>query len=221
MSTSDTEPRFGASALVTIDVQVDVLDGGPMEVAGTSAAVPAVASLAGAFRAAGLPIVHVVRIYGPDGDDVDRVRRPVVRSGAPILRPGSVGAEPAPGIVAAGAPLLDAPRLLAGGVQELGRAEVALWKPRWGAFFRTPLHEHLAGLGVSTLVFCGCNFPNCPRTSIYEASERDYRVVLATDAVSGAYDRGLDELAGIGVVLMTTAEIAAAVGATGATIPTP
>ena len=37
-------------------------------------------------------------------------------------------------------------------------------------------------------MFCGCNFPNCPRTSIYEASERDFRVVLARDAISGFPD---------------------------------
>src|SRR3989442_358297 len=33
-------------------------------------------------------------------------------------------------------------------------------------------------LGISTLVCCGCNFPNCPRTSLYEASERDFRLVF-------------------------------------------
>jgi hypothetical protein len=53
-------------------------------------------------------------------------------------------------------------------------------------------------------VFCGCNFPNCPRTSIYEASERDFRVVLAQDAISGLYDKGLEELENIGVSLLPT-----------------
>jgi nicotinamidase-related amidase len=53
----------------------------------------------------------------------------------------------------------------------------------------------LDGLGVNTLVFGGCNFPNCPRTSISEASERDFRLVLAEDAISGLYDRGRQELA--------------------------
>ena len=65
-----------------------------------------------------------------------------------------------------------------------------------------PLEDHLRGLEVDTLAFCGANFPNCPRTSIYEASERDFRIVLAPDAVSGVYDRGRAELEGIGVALM-------------------
>jgi nicotinamidase-related amidase len=104
---------------------------------------------------------------------------------------------------------LDTERLLRGEVQPIGAHEVVMYKPRWGAFFQTPLQAHLEGLGVSTLVFCGVNFPNCPRTSIYEASERDFRIVLATDAISGLYDRGRQELAGIGVTLMSAAELTA------------
>jgi nicotinamidase-related amidase len=88
------------------------------------------------------------------------------------------------------------------------RRESAIYKSRWGAFYGTPLEEHLREQGVTSLVFCGCNFPNCPRASIYEASERDFRVVLARDAVSGVYERGERELLGIGVHLLSSAEVA-------------
>jgi nicotinamidase-related amidase len=57
------------------------------------------------------------------------------------------------------------------------------------------------------LVFCGCNFPNCPRTSIFEASERDFRIVLVRDAISGLYERGEQELHAIGVTLMETQDV--------------
>src|SRR5207247_853290 len=80
--------------------------------------------------------------------------------------------------------------LLAGGIQHVGPGEVIIYKPRWGAFFQTPLEAHLRALRVSTLAFCGCNFPNCPRASVYEASERDFRLLLVLDAVSGLYERG-------------------------------
>ena len=83
-----------------------------------------------------------------------------------------------------------------------------MYKPRWGAFYNTPLEDHLRAHDVNTLVFCGCNFPNCPRTSMYEASERHYRVVLARDALSGLYERGERELANIGVRLMGASEVA-------------
>ena len=53
---------------------------------------------------------------------------------------------------------------------------------------------------------CGCNFPNCPRTTIYEASERDYRIVLAQDATSQIYEKGLEELNIIGVSVMDTSK---------------
>jgi len=56
-------------------------------------------------------------------------------------------------------------------------------------------------------VVAGCNFPNCPRTSIYEASERDYRVVLVDDSVSGLYDVGRREMQNIGVAVLSTAQV--------------
>jgi nicotinamidase-related amidase len=74
-----------------------------------------------------------------------------------------------------------------------------MYKPRWGAFYDTDLEQHLRESGSNTLVFAGCNFPNCPRTSIYEASERDFRIVLVSDAISGLYDRGIAECRSIGV----------------------
>jgi nicotinamidase-related amidase len=207
-----TEPQLDASALITIDVQRDTLDGAPLEIPGTSAALPAMARLVEAFRAGGQPIVHVVRLYREDGSNVDLCRRASVMDGARILTPGSDGAELAPALLPPAGAALETEELLAGELQPLGPNEWALYKPRWGAFYDTRLEEHLRGLGVTTTVFCGCNFPNCPRTSMYEASERDFRVALATDAISGLYDRGRAELEGIGVALMRADELAAAVG---------
>ncbi|HTD27167.1 MAG TPA: isochorismatase family cysteine hydrolase [Candidatus Elarobacter sp.] len=209
MDPSSLAPDFASVALVTIDTQRDTLDGQPFEVPGTSAALPEMRRLAAAFRAAGRPIVHVVRLYRPDGSNVDLCRRRAVADGARLVLAGSPGAELASDLVPASAPRLDTELLLAGGIQRVGPGEAIIYKPRWGAFFQTPLEAHLRALGVSTLVFAGCNFPNCPRTSIYEASERDFRLVLVEDAVSGLYERGKDELRGIGVALMNAAELTA------------
>jgi nicotinamidase-related amidase len=206
-----TQPDFGSTALVTIDVQCDTLDGGPLEVPGTSAALTSMRVLTEAFRHAHQPIVHVVRLYRPDGSNVDLCRRGAVQAGALYLSPGEPGSQLAPGLLAADSPPLDPELLLAGAIQHLGDDEVVIYKPRWGAFYRTPLEDHLRGREVSTLVFCGCNYPNCPRTSIYEASERDFRVVVARDAVSGMYDRGERELAGIGVALTDAEAVADAI----------
>lgn len=219
MSDPYTTPDFSSAALITIDTQRDVLDGGPLEIAGTSAALDPMRKLVVAFRGAGRPIVHVVRLYEPDGSNVDLCRRQSVEDGARVLASGSQGSQLAPALLPAPDLMLDHASLLAGRVQALGPREAAIYKPRWGAFYDTALESHLQEQGVTTLVFCGANFPNCPRTSIYEASERDFRVVLARDALSGLYERGEQELTGIGVHLMSATQVAGAMAATSAARP--
>lgn len=213
-----TCPQLEHAVLITIDVQADVLDGRPLEIAGSSAALPAICRLAQAFRERARPIVHLVRLYLPDGSNVDLCRREAVINGWPALAPGSAGAELAPGLAPEGHELLDTELLMRGELQTIGEAEAVIYKPRWGAFYDTPLHDHLTELGATTLVFAGFNFPNCPRTSMYEASERDFRVALASDAISGLYDRGREELQNIGVGVMRADELIGGLSrATGAT----
>ncbi|MFJ2755166.1 cysteine hydrolase family protein [Nocardioides sp. NPDC087217] len=194
------------AALITVDVQRDTLDGAPLEIPGTSAAVPAIGALAAAFRTAGRPIVHVVRLYRADGTNAEPVRRALVSGRTPLLRPGTPGRLLAPGIVPHD-PDFDDDALLAGRAQQVGDREIILYKPRWGAFFATDLDQRLREIDVETIVFAGANFPNCPRTSIYEASERDYQIMVADDAVSGLDEQGRAQLTGIGVGLAATDQI--------------
>ncbi|WP_375482047.1 cysteine hydrolase family protein [uncultured Mycobacterium sp.] len=199
MSDPYTRPVPGSAALVLIDVQRDFYDeDASLPVAGTRDALPQMAKLATAFRQKDLPIVHVVRLYRPDGSNADLVRRRSVEQGAQIAAPGSPGSQIAPELLPNPVEL-DHELLLNGGFQPIGPAEHVMYKPRWGAFYQTKLEEHLRDAGRDTLVFAGCNFPNCPRTSIYEASERDFRIVLVSNATSGLYDRGIEECRGIGV----------------------
>jgi len=200
-------PDPNRAVLLTIDVQNDfTVPGAPAEIDGTAEAVPQMQRLVEAFRSADAPIVHVVRFYKADGSNVDLCRRASIESGAEIVRPGTDGAE----LVAELKPVrdvtLDAERLLDGEFQEIGPREWVLYKPRWSAFYRTGLGDFLDDRAIDTIVICGCNFPNCPRTTIYEASERDYRIVLVPDATSGVYERGLREIEQIGGVLKDTSE---------------
>ncbi|MGO9375863.1 MAG: cysteine hydrolase family protein [Syntrophobacteraceae bacterium] len=200
-----TNPDLSNSALVTIDVQRDFsMPGSPAEIPGTMSVVPNIVKLLNAYRASGRPIVHIVRLYLSDGSNVDLCRRELIRSGKELVRPGSAGAELVQELLPTADTELNCPHLLGGGIQTLGPREVVIYKPRWGAFFGTPLHDHLDKLQINTLVICGCNFPNCPRTTIYEASERDFRIVLVEDAVSGIYQQGKEELQNIGVQLWST-----------------
>ena len=203
-----TKPEFQSAALITIDTQRDTLDGQPLEIPGTSAALPNMARLLKDFRDARRPIIHVVRIYIPDGSNADICRKSAIEGGRAMLLENSIGSQLAEAILPAQIKL-DSKQLLSGAIQSISEHEVIIYKPRWGAFFGTALHSYLQTLHISTLIFSGCNFPNCPRTSIYEASERDYRVVLISDAISGLYEQGVKEMQNIGISLFTTEDLLA------------
>jgi nicotinamidase-related amidase len=192
-------PHAASAALVLIDVQRDFYEAdAPARIDGTTEAIPVMAELATLFRFRRLPIVHVVRLYRRDGSNVDVVRRHSIEQGAEVVTPGTRGSQIAPELLPAPTNL-DHEALLQGDLQQLGPAEHVMYKPRWGAFYSTRLEEHLRERGIDTIVFAGCNYPNCPRTSIYEASERDFRVALVSDAISGLYERGVAECRAIGV----------------------
>lgn len=202
-----THPKQSSCALISIDVQNDfTLIGAPAKIRGTHEKVPQMLQLLTAFRAAERPIIHVIRFYLPDGSNVDACRKEMIENGMAIAAPGTTGAELVDELKPDKSIRLAPKGLLQGEFQLLGKQEWAMYKPRWDAFYQTGLESHLRTLGVDTVVFCGCNFPNCPRTSIYGASMRDFRIVLVTDAVSGIYEKGLEELENINVSLMTTTE---------------
>ncbi|MGW1012412.1 cysteine hydrolase family protein [Streptomyces termitum] len=207
-------PRLATSALVTIDLQNDFLSESPHGIPGTTEVLPRVRRLTEEFRAAGRPVFHVVRLYEKGGGNADLVRRTLLADGTAVVAPGTPGSELAAGIAPADAPALDPEALLRGpGHQLLGPREYAVFKPRWGAFYRTSLEGLLAEHGVDTLVFTGCNLPNCPRAALIEASERDFRLVAVEDALSRTSEQGLAEIAGIGVQVLTTDHVSALLAA--------
>jgi len=194
--------------LILIDVQNDfTLHDAPARIEGTLDIIPNLASLLTMYRTRYLPIIHVIRLYRPDGSNVDLCRRSLIESGSRIVTPGSDGAELVTELKSAVQVRLDANVLLNGDFQNIAEQEYIMYKPRWGAFYGTGLEAFLRSIQVDTLVFAGCNFPNCPRASIYEASERDFRIVLIKDALSGLYQRGEEEMEKIAVKIITVAEL--------------
>lgn len=199
--------ELSRSALLTIDVQRDFYDvDAPALIDGTRERLPEMQQVVRAFRSSGRPIVHVVRLYLADGSNAEPSRRPLLAAKS-VVRPGTAGSRLAPELLPDGGLDLDPDALLTGGFQRVGASEWIMYKPRWGAFYGTTLEEKLRQMDVDTVVLVGCNFPNCPRTTLYEASERDFDTVLVSDAVSGTYERGLQEVSGIGAAVITSSEV--------------
>ncbi|MFM9378463.1 cysteine hydrolase family protein [Gordonia sp. VNK21] len=195
-------PDYTRSALLMIDVQNDFVFGDGA-IPGTEERLPAMAALLSEFRDTDLPIVHVVRAYKPGESDVDLVRRAAIEAGAQMVAPDSPGAD-IPEALLPNAVTLDWPLLRSGEAQHLTQNEVVLYKPRWSAFYRTKLDDLLHYWEVNTVVVAGCNLPNCPRATLFDASERDYRAVLVTDATSQVTPERLSDLELIGVNISAT-----------------
>ena len=191
-------------ALITVDLQRDfVCQGSPVQASGVSGALPHIGHILSAFRALKKPIFHAVRLYRPDGSNVDLCRRSAVEEGLRVLMPGTSGAELIDAIKPDVSQRLEADALLGGEFQKLRTQEFVFYKPRWSAFFRTALEEKLKELEINTLVVCGLNFPTGGRATIYDAGARDFRVVVGSNALCDASEEALRELGRIGVYQMT------------------
>ncbi len=199
------KPDWEHTALLTIDTQNDFsLPEAVAEITGTYEIIHNMVSLLNTCRKNNVPIIHVIRIYKEDGSNADICRKEIIESVKSMAVPYTEGVELVKEIKPPSINTIKYDELLKGEIQSISSNEWIMYKPRWGAFYQTNLEMFLRNLKVNTIVFTGCNFPNCPRTSIYEASERDFRIVFIEDAVSGIYKKGVDELKNIGVNVLFT-----------------
>ena len=208
MQDTHTEPHWKSSALIIIDMQ-NAFVSPKIEKEGTKAnrIISNIKVLLDAFRSKRMTIVHVVRSYNTDGSDADIYRRGIIERGEFVLSPGSDEVDMVSALKPPGAPALEFRILKSGMLHGLGDNEMAMYKPRLGAFYNTPLEGWLKYRGVDTCVFAGTFFPTCVRTSITEANERDFRTIAAKDAIFGIYDKAAKEIEAIGVVCLSAEEI--------------
>lgn len=92
--------------------------------------------------------------------------------------------------------------------------ELVVAKPRYSVFARTGLDETLKARGIDTLVLCGLTTECCIQSSAWDAFERGFQVVLATDAMAAyapdLHQGALKALGLNGAVLTGTADLLAA-----------
>ena len=58
-----------------------------------------------------------------------------------------------------------------------------LVKKRYSAFFGTDLNERLSRSGTSKLIIAGINTHACIRTTVVDAYQRDFEIILARDCI--------------------------------------
>lgn len=171
------------TALVVIDMQRDFIErGGFGETLGNDvsllqAIVPTTAALLALCRAKGITVIHTRECHRPDLSDLFAAKRdrgtPSLRIGDPgpmgrILVAGEDGAEIIPELF----PMSD---------------ELVIDKPGKGAFYATPLTEHLLQHGITNLIFAGVTTEVCVQTTMREANDRGYNCLLIEDATESYF----------------------------------
>lgn len=172
-----------STALVVIDMQRDFLEPGGFgaalgnDVGLLRAIVPTVARLLAGARAAGLAVIHTRECHRPDLSDLPAAKRD---RGSPALRIGDPG--PMGRILIAGEPGAEI-------IPELAprEGELVLDKPGKGAFYATPLADHLARLGIRSLIVAGVTTEVCVQTTLREANDRGFCCLLAEDATESYF----------------------------------
>jgi nicotinamidase-related amidase len=165
-----------ATALVAIDMHRGHLDPAvatlPLPAERCGPVIKRAAALFDALRARGVPIIHVVTEYRDASeiaanpfwkaahDDPAKARKGILRHNLA----GSPGTE----II----PELRDPRDL-----------VVHDKKRYSSFHATDLEFVLRRLGATTLILAGINTSSCVLCAGFEATNLDFRVVIASEAV--------------------------------------
>jgi nicotinamidase-related amidase len=153
------------TVLMIVDMQKDFLDdGAPCFIPGGRSVVPANARLLERFRAAGLPVIHVITVWQKDGVDMSRftTSEELMERG---LREGEPGIQP---------------------VDELTPrdGEYVVHKKRYSAFYGTELEMLLRSLGAVHVVVTGVATNYCVRSTVHDAAFRDFLPIVPRDCAT-------------------------------------
>jgi biuret amidohydrolase len=171
------------TALLIIDMQRDFLEpGGFGEMLGNDVsqlrrAIEPNRQLLGAWREAGLHVLHTREGHRPDLSDLPPAKKvrgkgsKTIGDTGPmgrILIRGEVGHDIIPELYPLpGEPVID--------------------KPGKGAFFATDLHAILQNLGITQLVVTGVTTEVCVNTTVREANDRGYECLVPEDCVASYF----------------------------------
>ena len=153
-----------STALLIIDFQADVFNGGALQLVGTDAVLPKAKQVLAAARAMGLPIIHTKEVHRPEMVDFGRE----LDGTEPVhCLETWAGTDFHPELY---------PR----------DGEYAIAKRRYSCFFGTDLEILLRGLKVDTLVVMGTMTNVCVHYTVAEAHQRDYHFYVIDDCCAGS-----------------------------------
>ena len=156
-------------ALITIDLQRYYLEVGHEDkLARVGALIANTNDLMDCFHGHALPIVRIQLAHKADGSTWNQQMKPHWTGEAlqGTLTEGTWEAEPHPEL-------------------DQHETDIVVTKTRGSAFLRTDLEDTLRALGVDTVVVAGFSTDRCVGLTAIDAWERDFKVILAGDAVLG------------------------------------
>lgn len=152
--------------------------------------VKATNDLAALFRAKEFPVIWFRQEFSPDLSDAFVH---VKRSGKPYAIRGTPGCQLLPEL-------------------QIKPEDRILVKKRYSAFYQTELDAVLGDLQPQTLVLAGITTAWCIRSTAVDAYQRDYRVLLAQEAMAGFTERdhleSLNAMNGLVGTALTNGDIA-------------
>lgn len=157
------------TTLLIIDMQKDFLDkSGACFIPVGRKVVPALSATLAAFRAAGLPVIHVITEWQRDGADMSRFTTSEILMERG-LRVGEAGTDPIDELT----PLPE---------------EYLVRKIRYSAFYGTELEALLRSLGIVYVITTGVATNYCVRSTVHDAAFRDFLPVVLRDCTTSYTD---------------------------------
>ena len=150
-----------AAVLIVVDLLNDFFERSQVLADQRARLVTATNGLTRGVRDAGLPVIWIRQELEGDLSDAPLDQRD---RNLPLLIAGTSGCALLPDLV-------------------YSPTDRVIVKKRYSAFFGTDLDRTLALLHPELLIVCGINTHACIRMTVIDAYQRDYRVIVAADAI--------------------------------------
>jgi len=157
------DPR--RTALLNIDMQNCFVENSPVAAPRGREILPRINKLAEVCRKRGALVIHTVHVVRPDGSNTGVMGVIIPAIAAGLINKGNKQAELHPEII-------------------VGKHDIVLEKPRYGAFHGTDLDLILRNRGIDTVIITGICTNVCCETTAREANMRDYKVFFISDATA-------------------------------------